>query len=235
MNIIITGASRGIGYELVLEMCKSPDHRIIAVSRNKKRLLQLQEKCLEVSGNDNVIAFSFDLTDFSALENEFLPEIKKYVSSIDILINNAGQIVNKAFSSIKESDFDQCFNTNTKTPFFLIKKCLALFSTHAHIVNIGSMGGVQASVKFSGLSAYSSSKGAMAILTECLAEEYKEKDWSFNCLALGAVQTEMLEEAFPGYTAPMSADNMALFIADFALNGNRYFNGKVLPVAVSTP
>lgn len=235
MNILITGASRGIGYELVLEMSKSPDHRIIAISRNKQRLLHLQEKCLEISGNDNVVVFPFDLADFSALETEFVAEIKKHISSIDILINNAGQLVSKVFSSFKESDFDQCFDTNTKAPFFLIKNCLSLLSSKAHIVNIGSMGGVQSSVKFSGLSAYSSSKGALAILTECLAEEYKEKDWSFNCLALGAAQTEMLEEAFPGYKAPMSANEMAIFISDFALNGNRYFNGKILPVALSTP
>ena len=151
------------------------------------------------------------------METEFVVEIKKHISSIDILINNAGQLVSKAFLSFKESDFDQCFDTNTKAPFFLIKNCLSLLSSKAHIVNIGSMGGVQSSVKFSGLSAYSSSKGALAILTECLAEEYKEKDWSFNCLALGAAQTEMLEEAFPGYKAPMSANEMAIFISDFAL------------------
>jgi len=235
MNILIAGASRGIGYELVLELSKSPDHRIIAISRNNESLLQLQEKCIEISGHDNVIAFPFDLTDFSALKNDFISDIKKYISSIDILINNAGQLVGKSFSGFKESDFDQCFNTNIKAPFFLIKNCLSLLSSKAHIVNIGSMGGVQGSVKFPGLSAYSASKGALAILTECLAEEYKEKDWSFNCLALGAAQTEMLKEAFPGYKAPLSANEMALFIADFALNGNRYFKGKVLPVALTTP
>lgn len=235
MNILLTGASRGIGYELVSELSKSANNRIIAISRNNKRLLHLQEKCLALSGNDNVVVFPFDLSDFTALESEFVSELKKHISSIDILINNAGQLVSKPFSSFKETDFDQCFDANAKAPFFIIKNCLSLLSSKAHIVNIGSMGGVQGSVKFSGLSAYSSSKGALAILTECLAEEYKEKDWSFNCLALGAAQTEMLEEAFPGYKAPMSANEMALFIADFALNGNRYFNGKVLPVALSTP
>lgn len=235
MNILITGASRGIGYELVLEMSKFSEHTIIAVSRNKVRLLALKQKCNEENANDNVIAFPFDLTNFSKLENEFNSKLKKYISSIDIIINNAGQLVNKPFSEHSMSDFDQCLDANIKAPFFLIKNCLSLLSDKAHIVNIGSMGGVQGSVKFSGLSAYSSSKGALTILTECLAEEYKETEWSFNCLALGAAQTEMLEEAFPGYKATMSANEMALFIADFAMNGNRHFNGKVLPVALTTP
>lgn len=235
MNILITGASRGIGYELVLEMSKSTNNTIIAVSRNQDRLKHLKKKCAEINGHDNVQILSFDLTDISALESEFISEIEKHISSIDVLINNAGQLVNKSFSEFKESDFDQCYNTNTKAPFFVIKTCISLFSHDAHIVNIGSMGGVQGSVKFPGLSAYSSSKGALAILTECLAEEYKETKLCFNCLALGSAQTEMLEEAFPGYKAPMSANKMAQFIGDFAINGKKYFNGKVLPVALTIP
>jgi hypothetical protein len=56
-----------------------------------------------------------------------------------------------------------------------------------------------------------------------------------NCLCLGAAQTEMLEAAFPGYQAPVSAAEMAEFIGDFALNGSRWMNGKILPVSLSTP
>ncbi len=97
------------------------------------------------------------------------------------------------------------------------------------------MGGIQGSLKFAGLSAYSSSKGAVITLMELLAEEYKERGVQFNALALGAVQTEMLKEAFPDYEAPTSAKDMAKYIADFALNGNSIFNGKVLQVSNSTP
>ena len=97
------------------------------------------------------------------------------------------------------------------------------------------MGGVQGSMKFPGLAAYSSSKAAIITLTELLAEEYKTTGPSFNVLALGAVQTEMLEEAFPGYKANTSAQEMANYIYDFSLNGNAYYNGKLLQVSNSTP
>ncbi len=234
MNIVITGASRGIGYELVRKMSKFSSHCVFAISRNKEKLNDLKQLCLNESGFENVIALPFDLTAFSKLA-ELKTEIEKHVSTIDILINNAGALVNKPFTELDENDFDRCFNANTKGPFFLIKQLMPLFAKNTHIVNIGSMGGVQGSVKFPGLSAYTSSKGALAILTECLAEEYKETGLKFNCLALGSAQTEMLEEAFPGYKAPLSAKEMADFIADFALNGHRYFNGKVLPVATTTP
>ena len=100
---------------------------------------------------------------------------------------------------------------------------------------ISSMGGIQGSAKFPGLAAYSSSKGAVITLTELLAEEYKETGPAFNALALGAVQTEMLEAAFPGYQAPVSAAEMAKYIGDFALTGHHYYNGKVLQVSKTTP
>ena len=103
------------------------------------------------------------------------------------------------------------------------------------MVNISSMGGVQGSVKFPGLSAYSSSKGGLITLTELLAEEFKESGPAFNVIALGAVQTEMLEEAFPGYQAPISAGQMASYILEFALTGQKFYNGKVLPIASTTP
>ena len=108
-------------------------------------------------------------------------------------------------------------------------------NTNSHIVNIGSMGGFQGSAKFKGLSLYSAAKGAVAVLTESMAEEFKERGIKVNALALGAVQTEMLASAFPGYKAPLTAGQMAEFIADFALNGHKYFNGKILPVSLSTP
>jgi NAD(P)-dependent dehydrogenase (short-subunit alcohol dehydrogenase family) len=105
----------------------------------------------------------------------------------------------------------------------------------AHIINISSMGGVQGSIKFPGLSSYSSAKAALGVLTECLAEEFKESNIRFNTLALGSVQTEMLEAAFPGYTAPLKPMEMAIFIKDFAERGGNFFNGKILPVSLSTP
>ena len=99
------------------------------------------------------------------------------------------------------------------------------------------MGGIQGSSKFPGLAAYSSSKGAVITLTELLAEEYKDKGPSFNALAFGAVQTEMLEEAFPGYQAPLSADQRWEIhtYLNFALTGHQFYNGKVLPVSAGTP
>ncbi len=233
-NIIITGAGKGIGFELAKLFCAEPGHQVIAISRNIGALIELDK-----NKNENALFFSglhpykFDLVNGSMSElKEF---VCLYFDKVDVLINNAGSLVNKPFRETTSADFDQVFQTNLKSVFFVVQKLLPLMVKGSHIVNIGSMGGFQGSSKFPGLSVYSASKGALATLTECLAEELKEDGISVNCLALGAARTEMLETAFPGYNAPLSAKEMAVFIKDFALTGSRYFTGKILPVSTSTP
>jgi 3-oxoacyl-[acyl-carrier protein] reductase len=232
MNIIVTGTSRGIGYELVKILSQNQSNRIIAVSRNKEKLDQLIKECK----SDSVIAIPFDLNNAES-RSKFVSEIKKKMPEVDVLVNNAGTLVNKPFEKITEQEINYMYNVNVISVFQLIQSLLPYMGKKikAHIVNISSMGGFQGSAKFPGLSAYSSSKAALAGLSECLAEELKEKNIAVNCLCLGAVQTDMLKEAFPGYKAPVTANQMAHFIADFSLNGHNYFNGKVLPVSLSTP
>lgn len=234
MNIIITGASRGIGFELVKTLSKHKLNHIVALSRNGKALKELMAECRELHTDNRVTVYEFDLTQF-----DFYPfiiqRLETFIHKCDILINNAGKMINKPFQKIEPADFDDVYNVNVKSLFFLIQALLPMMNKGGHIVNIGSMGGVSGSKKFSGLSAYSSSKGAISILTEVLAEELAEMEISVNCLALGAVQTEMFGKAFPGMKAPLTPQQMAGFIADFAISGHKYMNGKVIPVALSVP
>jgi len=236
MNIVITGASRGIGYELVKIFAKDPGNSIFAIARTKEKLRQLKTECSRLNAESKVIPISADLNDERSIL-ELASILKQRSGTIDILINNAGTIVNKPFNSILRSDLEKVYSTNVFAPILLVQSLLPFMNEkkRSHILNIGSMGGFQGSSKFSGLSAYSSSKSALACLTECLAEEFKTKNISFNCLALGAAQTEMLEEAFPGYKAPLTASEMADFIADFAKKGQTYLNGKIIPVSISNP
>jgi len=151
------------------------------------------------------------------------------------LINNSGYLVSKPFKQLTTEDFRESYEVNVFGAAALTQAVLPFMKKEGHVVNISSMGGVQGSLKFPGLAAYSSSKGAIITLTELLAEEYKETGPSFNVLALGAVQTEMLEEAFPGFKAPISAEGMAQYIMNFSLTGNKYYNGKIMEVSSSTP
>jgi 3-oxoacyl-[acyl-carrier protein] reductase len=224
-NIIITGTSRGIGFEMV-KLFSEAGHKILALSRNSKPVSDLKLK--------NVTTLEFDIANESEIV-ELSAYLQKTMKTVDVLINNAGFLVNKPFSEITAEEFKRSFDVNVFGVASLIKTALPFMMKEGHVVNISSMGGIQGSMKFAGLSAYSSSKGALITLTELLAEEYKETGPSFNVLALGAVQTEMLEEAFPGFKAPLSATEMAKYIMDFSLNGNKFYNGKILQVSSSTP
>jgi len=185
-------------------------------------------------GNENISCLSVDLA-----SDDDLGKVSDFIASswkkVDILIHNAGSLLNKPFGEISSEEFENVYKVNVFGVANLTRVCLPYLQKGSHVVTISSMGGIQGSLKFAGLSAYSSSKGAVITLSELLAEEYKEKGISFNVLALGAVQTEMLQEAFPGYEAPISAKEMADYIFNFALTGNKYYNGKVLQVSSSTP
>ncbi|MBL7916786.1 MAG: SDR family oxidoreductase, partial [Bacteroidia bacterium] len=200
MLVIITGASKGIGFELVKKFANT-NYLIIAVSRNTKSL----NKLIQDESYTNVLPLSADISTSKGI-NAILNVSKKIKKPVSILINNAGMILNKPFIKITEKEIKEVYSTNVCAPFLLTQKLTPLFSkkTKGHIVNISSMGGFQGSAKFPGLSAYSSSKAALSGLTECLAEELKEKNIAVNCLAIGAVQTEMLSKAFPGYKAPLT-------------------------------
>jgi 3-oxoacyl-[acyl-carrier protein] reductase len=237
MNIIITGASRGIGFELARYFAAKGPHTILAVSRNESKLMDLQQICEQSGAQGKIIPVPLDI-DTIELEHERLTDaIQIHCKSVDILVNNAGMLIHKAFGETSLAEARAMFNVNVFAPAALIRVCLPYMGkmSRSHVINIGSMGGVQGSVKFPGLAYYSSAKAALATLTECLAEEYRTGNISFNCLALGSVQTAMLEEAFPGYKATFTAFQVAGFIGDFCLNGVSLFNGKIIPVAATVP
>ncbi|WP_243471020.1 SDR family NAD(P)-dependent oxidoreductase [Winogradskyella sp. MH6] len=224
-NIIITGTSRGIGFELV-HLFANQGHNVLALSRNAQPVNNLHF--------ENITSLAFDLCnseDYKKVDDF----IKSEWNHVDILINNAGTLLNKPFAETTFQDFENVYRTNVFGVSEMTRLALPFMKQDGHVVTISSMGGIQGSMKFAGLSAYSSSKGAVITLTELLAEEYKETGPQFNVLALGAVQTEMLKEAFPEYQAPTTALEMAEYIFDFSLKGNKYYNGKVLQVSNSTP
>ncbi len=224
-NVIITGTSRGIGFELAQLFAKN-NYNVLAISRNTKPLHALSLK--------NITTLSIDLSNEKEI-NKITEFITVNWEKVDILINNAGKLVNKPFEKLTTNDFLEVYKVNIFAVAALTRQIIPFLKKGSHVVNISSIGGIQGSVKFPGLAAYSSSKGALLTLTELLAEEYKDEQIAFNALALGAVQTEMLEEAFPGYKASVTATEMADYIFDFALTGNKYYNGKILQVSSTTP
>lgn len=226
-QIVVVGASRGIGLETVKALAQNPDNRILALARNTEALSEL-------AVFENVETAFFDLG--SAQVKEEASRLFEQFSHIDILINNAGLLINKPFAEMTAEDMFRSYQVNVFGVMQTVQAALEKFNpAGSHVVNISSMGGFQGTVKFPGLSLYSSSKAALVNFTELFSEEYKDSTIKMNCLCLGSVQTEMLEEAFPGLQAPLKASEMAEYIADFSQNAQRFMNGKAIPVSLSTP
>lgn len=224
---LVVGASSGIGLEIVKKLSENPNNFIIALARKI-------ESSSSFEGKENVLTKKFDLQSEN-VKSDLLNILASY-PQIDFLINNAGKLVNKPFFELSKEDILESYQVNVLSQFEVIQAVLPkILVKGGHVVNISSMGAFQGSVKFAGLSSYSSSKAAFTNLTEMLAEEFKDSKVKFNCLCLGAAQTDMLEQAFPGYQAPVSAEKMAEYIVDFTQNAHQWINGKIIPVSLSTP
>jgi len=227
-DVLITGASRGVGFALASKFLSKGD-RVFCASRNLEPLQKLSNQY-----GERCVLVELDLQSEPSI-TDAVGAIAKMSSRINIVINNAGALVNKPFRDISRKELQMCYDVNVLGPYQLMQKLLPFLEKDAHIVFISSMGGFQGSQKFAGLTAYSPSKAAEASLTECLQEEFKESNLAFNCLCLGAVQTEMLQNAFPGYQAPLTPEQISDYIYQFSTTENRFFKGKIIPVSLSTP
>ncbi len=227
-TILITGASKGIGYATARHLAANK-HRVLATARSEEKLQELKN-----TNQKRIDCISCDLTDTTSIQRltDFIREEQLEITS---LIHNAGGLLKKSFGELTDNDWNSMWNLNVMSVVRLLRASIPFFGKNSHIVTIGSMGGYQGSSKFPGLTAYSTSKGALVIWTECMAAELKNREISVNCLCLGAVQTEMFETAFPGIKAPLKSDDIAEYIADFSLKGHKFMNGKVLPIALGNP
>lgn len=222
-NYLVTGAGRGVGYETVKYLLDNhADISVYAVSRNTTNLEKIKTNRLHI------------------IQADIVSQVNKITEAVNTttlhgILNNAGYLVKKDLYEWTETDFDLLYKTNVYAPFNIVRSLVKNLSPGAHIVNIGSMGGTENTLKFPGMIFYSSSKAALQCLSQCLSVELKEQDITVNCLSMGSVDTEMLRVAFPGFTAPIKSGQMAEFFAWFLLNGSRFFSGQILPLALTTP
>ena len=231
MIFVITGAGKGIGYATALQLAADKSNKVIAIARKADVLAKLKAE-----SNGAVHTVFFDLKNYKDISSALIPEIKKITPAVDALINNAGVLVRKNITDLSADEIEESYSVNVFAHMMLIKELVPMMEgRQSHIVNIGSMGGVQGSVKFAGLSAYSSTKAALINLSECLAVELQERKIAVNSIAFGSVQTEMFGNAFPNVKAGLSVVDAAKYLAEFSMNGQKYFNGKVLQLTTTTP
>ncbi len=223
---LVTGGSRGIGRATASALATA-GNTVDVVSRSEQALKTLQDRFPE-----HIRTCAADLAHPQAPASVLATfDSPPY----DGMVHAAGALLNQPFSALSDADWDFLWQANVMSAVRLLRSMQGRFKPGAHIVLLSSMGGYQGSSKFPGLTAYSTTKGALSILGECLAVEWEPMGIRVNTLCLGAVATDMLAEAFPGYQAPVSAETMGAWVARFAQDGGAVLSGKSLPISITDP
>jgi NAD(P)-dependent dehydrogenase (short-subunit alcohol dehydrogenase family) len=233
-SVLITGAGSGIGREVCLSFLTS-GWNVIGLLRNVVQGESLKNACEDLRGTLSLIHVDLNDSDFLDSITNGLSDLD--IDSLDVLINVAGGLDVKELNDIDETHLKSMMRINFEVPVLLTKELIPFLSNggSSNIINITSMSGFQGSVRFPGLSIYGASKAALGSWTESIAVELVSKNIHANALAIGSVNTDMLQKAFPDYEATINPEEMAEYIYSFASLGYKFYNGKTLSVAITNP
>lgn len=182
-NILITGATQGIGYSIAKVL--SPNNNVYICGRNE---IKLRENALKLGCKG---FFAVDLTQNGAVDLLFKNAVEA-IGQIDVLINNAGQYVYSRIEGIKDEDLNRLLTLNTVVPFKLCRLAVPSMKEKrfGRIINIGSISGV---VGEGNASLYSMTKSALMGLTKALALELAEYGITVNTINPGWVDTNLID------------------------------------------
>lgn len=226
VQVVVTGAGKGIGFTLC-EVFSALGCEVVAISRQLKPSFKGQ----------NIYHVQADIANVEATASQIDKLFPGDHSTLKVLIHNAGVLINKPFEMLTFEEMTTMNGVNYLYPMYLTQKLMPWLrkSKHAHTLYIGSMGGFQGSLKYPGLTVYGSTKAGGAGFIEGLASEFRGSGLYFNALSLGAVQTDMLKEAFPLLEESLDVETICNWIAKFALEGFKVMNGQNLPISLGNP
>lgn len=191
MNVLVTGGSRGIGEAISREFAKKGHNVIINFKNSIDRAEELKEE-LEAEYGVSVMLAQADITDEVSVEN-MIDEIITELGSIDVLVNNAGIVIDREFEDRTLQDWKETLNVNLIAPFLLTKLVGSemVKQEHGSIVNISSTNGINTYYPTS--VDYDASKAGLISLTYDSAVQFAPYV-RVNCVAPGWVDTEMNDE-----------------------------------------
>lgn len=230
-TVIVTGGGSGVGQSIVKVFAKAHANVAFTYCSSTSKA----EKLVEELNEYNVKGYRLDQKDIKTIK-PVLKTIKKDFGRIDILVNNAGIYPNKPILDLKEKEWDEMFETNTKAIFFLSREAYKLMEDNSKIVNISS---INATNPNPNLAHYGASKAAVEMITRSLAQDFGPKT-RVNCIAPGLIYREGIEKAIPtwvdSYTLrsplkslvmPEEIGNTALFLASDLSSG---ITGQIITV-----
>jgi short-subunit dehydrogenase len=234
MTFFITGVGSGIGMETAI-YAVSQGHHVVGTLRKTSQAEKLLSRVSNSAGKLDILYI--DLLN-KGFERDILNGLESLrVKSIHCVINIAGTLDITPLKEFEYHVMEKVMQINLYAPAMIISVLQPYLKgvENANIINITSMSGFQGSVRFPGLAIYGASKAALASLSESLSVELEKDGIHINALAIGSVNTEMLQTAFPDFQASINPKEMGEYIFSFAINGSRFFNGKTIPVAITNP
>ena len=189
-NVLITGATRGIGKAVAIALAEKGVNLAIHYNSSKEDALALQQELAKFPIKSVII--QADLSQDAAATEALFTKAVDELGNINGLVNNAGVGYLTNIDTVTEQDFDLHFNVNVKSVFFLCKKAIELMNPGGKIINYS--GGLT-KVMRSGVSTYIATKGAVEQLTKGLAFEAANKGITINAIAPGAIDTVMTRKA----------------------------------------
>jgi len=229
---LITGAGRGIGAATARLFVES-GARVVLLSRTKQEVSALAEELNQKANTRVALAWAGDVAKEGTFEEAFRNAEKEF-APIDILVNAAGVVQISPLAETSLEIWDETLNVNLRGSFLACREMFRQATRMKRpgcIVNISSLGGIRGTEKFPGTAAYMVSKHGVVGLTEIAAVEGKPLGLRVNCIAPGAVDTEMLRKAAPFLKTKMKPEDIAktiLFLCDEAQSGK--ISGSILEI-----
>lgn len=233
---IVTGASRGIGRAVAIQLAKSGNDIAIIYRGNSEKAEEVATICKQ-SGVE-AICIQADVASSDDCKAAVL-QVKETFGKVNILVNNAGITRDGLLIRMKDSDFDDVINANLKGTFYMMRECIPMMlkADVKKIINISSVAGVLGN---QGQANYSASKAGVIGLTKSAAREYASKKININAVAPGMIETDMTgdmnEKAREGVIATVpfkqmgKVEDIAMTVDFLAGKGSDYITGQVLCV-----
>ncbi len=230
-KILVTGASGGIGREIVKKFI-SLEGKVLATGTNTERLDTLKKEF------PNISIIKFDISKHSQIE-EFLDKVTTELNGLDVLINNAGTNMDNLSLRMKDQEWSKVIDTNLTSTFLLSKYAIKkmLKNKYGRVVNITSIVGHTGNL---GQSNYAASKAGIIGMTKSLAIEYAKKNITLNCVSPGFIQSRMTENIAESVKAtltsriPMSklgkGEDVANSVAFLSSEQASYITGETIHV-----
>jgi NAD(P)-dependent dehydrogenase (short-subunit alcohol dehydrogenase family) len=241
---LVTGASRGIGRSAALQLAARNVAVVITYLQGKDQATSLVEQIEAAGGSAAALQLDVsDLNSFSSFTNNLKTTLQQkwQRATFDYLVNNAGIGGFSMFADVTENYFDAMVNVHFKGPFFLTKILLPLLADNGKIINTTS---ATTRVIFAGTAPYAACKGAMDIITRCLAKELGARGIQVNSISPGAIRTELADSALdknPEFAQVLAnetalgrvgeADDVGKVIASLLSDDNNWINAQRIEVA----